>query len=124
MLSFVEAPPRQARRTMVLRLRSTPSVYVVGLLHWARDGYAVARATGGPVAEFIQVFADGYRLGAVLAEGLLRDEIPVTFETADVVLRLTDEEHRAFQVRQASLPDVPKDLVEATPLISVLPDFL
>ena len=93
-------------------LKSTPKIQVVGLLHWARDGYAAARATNGPVAPYIQVFSDGYRLGALLSERLLREEIPVSVDGEDLVLSLSEDEHRSYAVRQASLSDVPGGLVE------------
>jgi hypothetical protein len=113
MLKVVEKPELRSLRNERLVLKSTPLIQVTGLLHWARDGYAVARATDEPVAPYIQVFADGYRLGALLSERLLREEIPVSYDGDDLVLSLSEEEYRTYVVRQASLPDVPGGLVEA-----------
>jgi hypothetical protein len=116
MLSVAEASPRREVPPYRLVLRSTPLVCAAGLLQWARNGYTVARATEQPVAPFIQVFADGYRLGAVLAEQLLRGDIATSIDAGDVVLSLSMEEHHAYRVRQASLPDVPGGLVESFPV--------
>lgn len=116
MLNVVDKPELRSLCNERLILKSTQQVHAVSLLHWARDGYAVARATNGLIAPYIQVFADGYRLGAFLSERLLREEIPVSVDGEDLVLSLSEDEHRSYVVRQASLSDVPGGLVEVVSL--------
>ena len=76
----------------VLRLLSTPGVNTAGLLAWARNGYVSELTRGGPVAPFIAVFAEGYGLGAVVAERVLRGETSAVIDGEEVELRLNGEE--------------------------------
>jgi hypothetical protein len=62
------------------------------LLKWARSGYDAAAKTKAHVGPFVQIFADGFNLGAMLAEALLRGEIPVEIVDDDSLHILLNKE--------------------------------
>lgn len=75
------------------------------LLHWSRSGYQTALAEHREVGSFIQVFAEGYGLGVILAEQLLRGELPThpveEEEDQALFIYLTDEQAECFRARPA-----------------------
>ena len=96
----------------VVRLLSTPGVNTAGLLAWAKAGYAAEMKFGRPVGPFIAVFAEGYGLGAVVAERVLRGETDLVVDGEEVELRLNGEETRLFKTcGQANARD-PKTTVQ------------
>ncbi|HET9642743.1 MAG TPA: hypothetical protein VFP68_05195 [Burkholderiaceae bacterium] len=123
MTSLLERPKDPQQRGVQLHLKSTPLVYVLGLLHWACQGYRAAEDTEQPVAPYIKVFAEGYRLGPVLAERLLRAEIPVSSDGVDIVLRLTSEERQAWQLSQVDVSCTRGDSIDIFPSSPALPDL-
>ena len=95
----------------VVRLLSTPGVNTAGLLAWARAGYAAEMAAGQPVGPFIAVFAEGYGLGAVVAERVLRGETDLVVDGEEVELRLNSEETRLFKTCGQAASRDPKTTV-------------
>ena len=63
------------RRRLVLT--SADSTNVATLLKWTRAGYETAMRSSARLGDYLQVFADGFNLGTVLAEALMRGDIPV-----------------------------------------------
>lgn len=98
----------------VLRLKSTPMLNTAGTLTWARVVYQTEVQRRGAVAPFIAIFADGYGLGAVLAERLLRGETVYTAQGEEVLVMLDDEEARMYDTWHATRGDIPA-LVEVCP---------
>lgn len=74
------------------RLRSTVGIDTAHMLRIAKDGYAMARAKGAPVAPFIAMFADGYQLGVVLAERILSGATASFEDGPDVTLLLSQQD--------------------------------
>jgi hypothetical protein len=100
-----------------LRLKSNGLIDVVNLLAWARRTYRCEMQLRGPVAPIIAPFSDGYGLGPVLAERLLRAEIQAVADGDEVVIWLCDSDARDYKTRRATLSDVPRGLVEVTSVI-------
>lgn len=92
-----ETPAVNQTTANVVRLLSSPAINTAGLLVWAREGYVAERRRGGAVASFIAVFGDGYALGTVLAERLLRGETNARIVGDEVELYLTEEEARLLR---------------------------
>lgn len=88
-----------------IRLNATEMVNTAGLVQWAMLGYRTERHRDGPVGPFIALLADGYRLGSVLAERVLRGEIMTHFEGDAVVLMLDAENARLFDSLDPPAPD-------------------
>lgn len=83
-----------------LRLTANPLVHTAGLVEWARIGFETEKARDGHLAPFLVVLADGYRLGIVLAERVLRGEIMTLVENEEVVLLLDAENARIYETVQ------------------------
>lgn len=83
-----------------IRLTANPLVNTAGLLEWACIGFRTEKARGGHLAPFLAVLADGYKLGIVLAERVLRGEIMTLVEGEEVVLLLDAESARIFDAVQ------------------------
>ncbi len=64
-------------------LASAPMIHTPGLLRWAECGYRTSK--GKERETFINLFADGYNLGRVLAVALLSGKIAYKVEGEDVV---------------------------------------
>lgn len=82
------------RRRLVLT--STDSTNVSTLLKWARSGYETASRSHARLGDYLQIFADGFDLGTVLAEGLMRGDIPVEI-IDDSTLHVMLNEEQALQ---------------------------
>ncbi len=80
-----------------VRLLSTSFCHVPGVLAWAKAGYQAELCCFGAVGPFIGVFADGYRLGAVLAERVLRGDILTVVDGDAVLLKLSEDEYRLYR---------------------------
>lgn len=90
-----DIPDDGADRTV--RLKSTSFCHVPGTLAWAKAGYQAELCCFGAVGPFIGVFADGYRLGAVLAERVLRGDIVSVVDGDTVILKLSEDEYRLYR---------------------------
>lgn len=90
-----------------VRLNATEMVNTAGLVRWAMLGYRTERRRDGPVGPFIALLADGYRLGSVLAERVLRGEIVTHFDGDEVVLMLDADNARLFDSLDAPAPASP-----------------
>ncbi|RTL26841.1 MAG: hypothetical protein EKK47_20145 [Burkholderiales bacterium] len=86
-----------------LQLTSRDLLSAPGLVNWAKAGYATEISRGGHVGPFIAVLADGYDLGPILAEKVLRGEISVVEDGICAVLLLDDEQLRCYVTRRADL---------------------
>lgn len=73
-----------------VRLGSNDLVYTPGIVSWAVKGYRDAKRIDDHVATFLAVLADGYDLGAVIAERVLRGDIPHRVEGDEVVILLAE----------------------------------
>lgn len=60
-------------------LTSAPMVYTPGLLKWAECGYRTSK--GKKRETFVNLFADGYKLGRATAVALLSGKI--TYQVSD-----------------------------------------
>lgn len=70
------------------------------LLKWARSGYESASKSKSHVGPYVQIFADGFDLGALLAECLLRGEIPVEIVDDDTLhMLLNKDQALVYQAR-------------------------
>lgn len=90
-----------------VRLSATEMVNAAGLVQWAMLGYRAERGRDGPVGPFIALLADGYRLGSVLAERVLRGEIVTHFDGDAVVLMLDADNARLFDSLDPPAPSCP-----------------
>lgn len=83
-----------------LVLTAAPKTNAPTLLRWARAGYSSANREGTSIGKYLEVFADGFNLGIVIAECLMRGTVPVEIvddETLHVLL--TDQQHQDFVSR-------------------------
>lgn len=80
-----------------VRLNPNRMVNAAGLVQWAMLGYRTERHRDGPVGPFIAVLAEGYGLGIVLAERVLRGDIVTRFDGEAIVLMLDAANARLFE---------------------------
>ena len=109
---MIETEIEGTRTASVVRLLSTPGVNTAGLLAWAKAGYTAEMRLGRPVGPFIAVFAEGYGLGAVVAERVLRGDTDLVVDGEEVELRLNSEETRLFKTCGQSSSRDPKTTVQ------------
>lgn len=86
-----------------IRLTANRLVHTAGLVEWASTGFQTEKARGGHLAPFLAVLADGYQLGIVLAERVLRGEIMTLVENEEVVLLLDAENARIYDTVQRAM---------------------
>jgi hypothetical protein len=100
------------------RLTSTEAINASGILRWAQLGYQASIKQQQAVAPFIAVMADGFGLGVVLAERVLRGEIKYVIEDSDVILLMTEQDVLDLSVRNAAL--LHRDLPVISPQLELL----
>ena len=83
-----------------VRLTANRLVNTAGLVEWASIGFQTEKARGGHLAPFLATLADGYQLGIVLAERVLRGEIMTLVENEEVVLLLDAECARIYDTER------------------------
>jgi hypothetical protein len=110
--SMIEIETEGTQTASIVRLLSTPGVNTAGLLAWAKAGYTAERKSGRPVGPFIAVFAEGYGLGAVVAERVLRGETDLLVDGEEVELHLNSEETRLFKTCGQAANRDPKTTVQ------------
>ena len=93
------APERMAEPALELRLTSNELAHTPGIVAWTLAGYRAAKRNDDHVGPFIAVLSDGYDLGAVIAERVLRGDIVHRVEGDDVVLCLGELDADTYESR-------------------------
>jgi len=94
-----ESCPEHTEPALEVRLTSNALAYTPGIFAWTQTGYRAAKQQDDPLAPFISVLADGYDLGAVIAERVLRGDIAHRVEGDDVVLSLGELDAVTYEGR-------------------------
>ena len=93
------APERMVEPALELRLTSIELAHTPRIVAWTLAGYRAAKRNDDLVGPFIAVLCDGYDLGVVIAERVLRGDIAHRVECDDVVLCLGELDAVTYETR-------------------------
>ncbi len=89
-----------------LRLTTDHGIDLATMLQEAVREYRKAQSDGKAVAQSLVIFSDGFGLGPILSEMLVRGEIPAYRSGLGLTLFLSEADKIMYTVRMHSLPDV------------------